>query len=310
MKTHRMFIAALLGLCLQIAVAGTPAQLADFVYQGRLEQAGVLANGNFDLEFRLWNDALAGTQVGASIIETNYPVVNGIFSINLAFPGAFTGSQLYLETTVAGVTLPRQPISTAPVAQWALDGNPGPQGEIGPPGPQGETGPAGPQGTVGPAGPQGEIGPAGPEGPQGPAGSISAYADFYALMPGDNVATVAPGTAVHFPQDGEIFGGIVRLSADSFLLPTAGVYQVMFQVSVMEPGQLLLRLDGNELANTVAGRATGTSQIVGVSLLRATAGQVLELTNPAGNSTALTITPVAGGTHPVSAHLTIVRLGD
>lgn len=135
MKTNRLLIAAWLTLCLQIAVGGTPSQLPDFVYQGRLEQAGVLANGNFDLEFRLWDDALAGAQVGASIIETGYPVVNGIFSINLAFPGAFTGDQLYLETTVEGVTLPRQPISTAPVAQWALDGNPGPQGEIGPAGP-------------------------------------------------------------------------------------------------------------------------------------------------------------------------------
>ncbi len=292
MKTNRLLIAALFGLCLQIAVAGTPSQLPDFVYQGRLEQAGVLANGNFDLEFRLWDDEVAGTQVGASIIETAYPVVNGIFSISLAFPGAFTGDQLYLETTVEGVTLPRQPIATAPVAQWALDGNPGPQGD------------------VGPAGPQGETGPAGPEGPPGPAGIVSAYADFFALMPGDNAAPVAVGADVHFPQDGEIFGDIQRVSVDSFLLPTAGVYQVMFQVSVTEAGQLVLALDNVELPQTVVGRATGTSQIVGLSLVRATAGQILSVRNSSQGFAALTITPFAGGAAPVSAHLTILRLGD
>ena len=171
MKKNRLLIALLMGLALQTATAGVlPPQLPDFVYQGRLEQAGVLANGSFDLEFRLWNDPVAGTQVGASIIEPAYPVVNGIFSINLAFPGAFTGDQLYLETVVDGVTLPRQPISTAPVAQWALDGNPGPQGEIGPAGPQGDIGPTGPQGDVGLTGPQGDIGLAGPQGDAGPTG--------------------------------------------------------------------------------------------------------------------------------------------
>ena len=44
--------------------------------------------------------------------------------------------------------------------------------------------------------------PPGPQGPQGPAGGILGYADFYALMPPDNSATVAPGTDVSFPQDG------------------------------------------------------------------------------------------------------------
>lgn len=41
-----------------------------------------------------------------------------------------------------------------------------------------------------------------PPGPQCPAGGVLNYADFYALMPPDNAATVAPGTDVSFPQDG------------------------------------------------------------------------------------------------------------
>jgi hypothetical protein len=40
----------------------------------------------------------------------------------------------------------------------------------------------------------------------------------------------------------------------------------------------------------------------------ASAGDTLQVNNPAGESPALTITPLAGGTDPVSAHLTILRL--
>jgi hypothetical protein len=88
-----------------------------------------------------------------------------------------------------------------------------------------------------------------------------------------------------------------------------GSYNVTFQVSVTEAGQLILTLDGAELAYTVAGRATGASQIVGSAIVTTTAvNSVLTLRNPTGNTPALTITPSAGGAQPVSAHLVIVRL--
>jgi hypothetical protein len=130
------------------------------------------------------------------------------------------------------------------------------------------------------------------------------------LMPPDNATTVAPGTDVDFPQDGPNSGtGIVRATADSFILPAIGTYQVLFQVSVTEPGQLILTLNGADLAYTVVGRATGTSQIVGMALVQTSVvNSILTVRNPAGNSTALTITPLAGGTRPVSAHLVITRL--
>jgi hypothetical protein len=131
-------------------------------------------------------------------------------------------------------------------------------------------------------------------------------------MPDDNAATIAAGSAVEFPQDGPT-NIISRLSTSQFTLPDIGTYQVNFQVSVSEPGQLVLGLDSTtgatELPYTVVGRATGTSQIVGTCLVTTTVpGSTLTVRNPAGNSTALTITPVAGGTLPVSAHLVIVRL--
>jgi len=94
-----------------------------------------------------------------------------------------------------------------------------------------------------------------------------------------------------------------------FTLGNIGTYQVMFQVSVSEAGQLELTLNGSELAYTVVGRATGTSQLVEMALVQTTAvDSTLTVRNPAGNSTALTITPVAGGTSPVSAHLVITEI--
>ena len=206
---------------------------------------------------------------------------------------------------------PQGPVgATGPIGPQGPVGATGP---IGPQGPVGETGPIGPQGPVGetgPIGPQGPVGETGPIGPQGPAGGILGFADFYALMPPDNAATVAPGTDVSFPQDGPNSGtGITRLSDSSFLLGEIGTYQVQFFASVDEAGQLLLNLNGTDLEYTVVGRSTGTSQIAGTAIISTTENNsVLTVRNPEGNSTPLTLTPLAGGTLPVSAHLIITQL--
>lgn len=166
-------------------------------------------------------------------------------------------------------------------------------------------------GVAGPAGAPGIAGAAGIPGVPGIPGApgILDFSDFFALMPGDNAATVAANTAVLFPQDGSSNGSITRLNSSMFLLPTIGTYLVQFQVSVTEAGQLMLRLNGSPIADSVVGRATGTSQIVGLSLVTTTTpNSILEVINPPGNSPALTITPLAGGTHPVSAHLVIIRI--
>jgi hypothetical protein len=140
------------------------------------------------------------------------------------------------------------------------------------------------------------------------------YAEFYALMPPDNSATVAAGAPVRFPQSGPASGGIVRLNSAEFLLPNIGTYSVDFSVSVTEPGQLVIALNSggvmNELPYTVYGRATGTSQIVGDALVSTTApNSAVELRNPSGNTPALTITPLAGGTQPAVASIVIQQLG-
>jgi hypothetical protein len=121
--------AAVLALAAAMAPAFADPQLPDFVYQGRLQQSGAPANGNFDLAFALYDAPSGGNQVGATINEAGYPVDDGIFSISLSFPGAFTGTQLYLQVSVEGTPmLPRQPVATLPVAQFSLSGTTGPAG--------------------------------------------------------------------------------------------------------------------------------------------------------------------------------------
>jgi len=189
----------------------------------------------------------------------------------------------------------------------------GATGTNGAPGITGATGATGTNGAPGAAGATGATGTngaTGATGATGVAGGVLSFADFFALMPPDNAATVAVGADVSFPQDGPTSGtNITRTGATTFNLAVIGTYQILFQVSVTEPGQLILTVNGADLAYTVVGRATGTSQIVGMALVQTTViNSILTVRNPAGNSTALTITPLAGGTRPVSAHLVITQI--
>jgi hypothetical protein len=221
--------------------------------------------------------------------------------------------------------------------EWVPSGDRGPRGHHGEAGPRGSvgptglpgsatstgatgpTGPTGPTGfgATGPTGPTGStgatgFGSTGPTGPQGPAPEGGGdFALFFALMPGDNSATVAIGAPVQFPQNGPASGAIVRLTVSTFSLPVIGTYEVAWQVSVDERGQLALHLNGLLLPATVVGRATGTSQIVGHTIITTSViNSILSVVNDTSPA-ALTITPIAGGNgsiNPVSATLMIRRL--
>lgn len=209
--------------------------------------------------------------------------------------------------------------ATGPSGVTGSAGAKGSVGSTGLAGTAGATGPAGPSGVTGTAGATGATGSAGTTGPAGPTAS-SAYAEFYALMPSDNAATVAAGAAVQFPENGPTNGVITRntgsslIEATEFVLPNIGTYRVAFSASVTEAGQLVLARNSGggmvELPYTVYGRATGTSEISGDALVTTTvSGSILELRNPTGNTPALTITPVAGGTHAAAASLVIQQVG-
>jgi hypothetical protein len=129
-------------------------------------------------------------------------------------------------------------------------------------------------------------------------------------MPSDNVSTIAVGGDVNFPVTGPILGSdINRISTSEFNLVSVGTYQIFFQVSINEAAQLVVTLSNTELAYTRVGRATGTTQLFGICLIQSSVpNSTLTIRNPVGNSTALTITPLAGGAGAVSAHLIITRI--
>jgi len=102
------------------AIVGT-----SFTYQGRLTDGGSDANGNYDLEFRLYEDPDGTTQVGDFIPVEDYPVEDGLLTIDLDFGDrVFVGETRYLEIQVrAGDStgsftplLPRQKLTPAPMA--------------------------------------------------------------------------------------------------------------------------------------------------------------------------------------------------
>ncbi len=158
-----------------------------FTYQGKLDSLGAPTNGPHDLKFRLFDAASGGAQVGPELCVNDVSVVDGQFTILLDFGTQFSGAQRHVEIDVradTGLTCadqsgyetlaPRQNITPAPYALFALNGNPGPQGEIGPAGPQGATGAQGIQGLQGIPGINGANGATGAQGPQGAIGATGA----------------------------------------------------------------------------------------------------------------------------------------
>jgi hypothetical protein len=198
-------------------------QSSTLTYQGRLTHDGGVVSGQADLRFVLFDAAEGGNAVGAPVVADDYPVDGGVFTIDLDFPGAFSGEQRWLQIEVNGETLsPRQPVSAAPVALYALDGNPGPQGEQGPPGAQGPAGPQGnpgPQGSPGPQGAQGPQGPQGPVGPQGPAGpSFSVYTRRGSTFSCANLNYCWNSIPCYYTSDIAISGGAANTGNSPFVV--------------------------------------------------------------------------------------------
>ncbi|NCT67857.1 MAG: hypothetical protein GXC76_09445 [Rhodanobacteraceae bacterium] len=209
-------------LCVAMPLLAAPQSTA-FTYQGQLKQQGKPFTGTVDLQFRLWNDSVAGSEVAPMVSRGAVPVQDGVFTVEIDFGSAFGTEQHWIEVIANGTPLlPRQPVTAAPMAVFALTGLPGPTGPagpIGPAGPQGEAGPTGAPGAPGPEGPAGPQGPAGPEGapgatgPTGPAGTTGQYANTvfstgqlaltetvtsYTLIPGLTQTVSVPANAKVF----------------------------------------------------------------------------------------------------------------
>src|ERR1044072_7593298 len=122
----RIFLAAAFVL---LVTTQTWAQTSAFTYQGKLNDGGIPANGNYDLRFALFDSAVSGAQIGATQTASNVTVSGGIFTASLDFGvNAFPGASRFLEISArpsggSSFTLltPRQPITAAPYAVRSLN---------------------------------------------------------------------------------------------------------------------------------------------------------------------------------------------
>src|SRR5438045_5645831 len=109
-------------LAMWLSVTTAPAQTTSFVYQGRLSDGGAGANGNYDLQFALFDGLSGGVQVGSTQTLNPVAVSNGVFTVGLDFgANAFNGANRFLEISArpsgAGsftLLTPRQQITSTP----------------------------------------------------------------------------------------------------------------------------------------------------------------------------------------------------
>jgi hypothetical protein len=125
-KIFTFIISAVFITAFSIAAFG---QTTSFVYQGKLQDAGVAANGAYQFQFKLYDAASGGNQIGEPAVDLPATVTNGIFAVNLDFGAAsFNGAARFLEIGVRlsgsgqpyTVLNPRQPVSSTPYAVKSL----------------------------------------------------------------------------------------------------------------------------------------------------------------------------------------------
>jgi hypothetical protein len=97
-----------------------------FTYQGRLTDGTTPPTASYDFEFRLFDLASGGAQVGPLVTRNGVAVTDGLFTVSLDFPAAFAGSKRWLEIRVrpAGSgsfqpLTPRQELTPSPHAMFS-----------------------------------------------------------------------------------------------------------------------------------------------------------------------------------------------
>lgn len=182
----------------------------------------------------------------------------------------------------------------------------GPAGPAGPAGANGVTGAAGTNGATGATGAAGPAGETGATGPQGPA-MVAEFAYIYSTS-----AQIVPlETDVNFEANGAATSGIShQLGTSSIVIALAGIYDIAFSVSAVEPNQFALFLNGAPVPGSLYGSGAGTQQTTGHVILVLGAGDIVTLRNHT-SSTAVTLQTLAGGTQTnVNASILIRKLTD
>jgi len=128
-NSHCFFYCVLL---LSMAGFSVQAQTTSFTYQGRLSDGGQPANGPYQMQFKLFDDATVGNQTGQTLVfdgagqnPPSVTVVNGVFTVQLDFgANPFTaGASRFLEISVKkpadatyATLLPRPQLTSSPYA--------------------------------------------------------------------------------------------------------------------------------------------------------------------------------------------------
>ncbi len=137
MNRQRLLLGAFVALVLLVGSLGLaqarsllPAESIStaFTYQGYLTQNGQPANGTFDFQFRLYDAASEGNQVGNTVSLDDVQVLQGVFTVQLDFgESVFNGQALWLEVSVKNqnsedyvALTPRQALTTTPYAIYSL----------------------------------------------------------------------------------------------------------------------------------------------------------------------------------------------
>src|SRR5438876_348269 len=118
------FIPLVVVLATLLGASTAPGQRSSCTDEGRLADGGTAANGNYDLQFALFDSLSGGTQIGSTQTLNAVAVTGGVFSVSLDFgASSFSGANRFLEigarpSGAGSFTLltPRQPVTATPYA--------------------------------------------------------------------------------------------------------------------------------------------------------------------------------------------------
>ena len=123
-----MVLAMGLAICLASPARAAPMGSA-YTYQGRLIEGDETDDGLYDFTFKLFDDPCTGTQQAGTVIIDDLDVIDGYFTVELDFGGAFDGHARWLEIAVRPgasidgndflTLLPRQEVTPTPLALYA-----------------------------------------------------------------------------------------------------------------------------------------------------------------------------------------------
>ncbi len=125
MKRSVRNLLAAAALCAAPVVAFSAPPGTSFPYQGRLTDNGAPANGTYDLQIRLFNSSIGGSQQGLTVLLNDQVVSNGVFTADVDFGAEYDGKALWIQIDVrpgasAGAytpIFPRTKVAATPYAQ-------------------------------------------------------------------------------------------------------------------------------------------------------------------------------------------------